>query len=118
MIASRVHRERPRVEIDVLRPRDMSPDMIARWRELQRLDPAWDSPFLSPLWPLAVERAQGGARAKVRTPRRSSCARGMDSSSFGIRRAEVVSASLLELCCRVGVGRPAHRRTMLLAPRP
>ena len=51
----------PRVEIEVLRPKAMSPDMIARWRALQGLDPAWDSPFLSPLWPLAVERAQGPA---------------------------------------------------------
>jgi CelD/BcsL family acetyltransferase involved in cellulose biosynthesis len=47
------------VDIEVLRPKAMPADMIAHWRALQRLDPAWDSPFLSPHWPLAVERAQG-----------------------------------------------------------
>jgi CelD/BcsL family acetyltransferase involved in cellulose biosynthesis len=48
------------VEIDVLRPNALSPVMIGHWRQLQKRERAWDSPFLSPLWPLAVERAQGG----------------------------------------------------------
>ena len=48
------------VEVDVLRPRFLPREMLARWRELQQLDPAWDSPFLSPHWPRAVERAQEG----------------------------------------------------------
>ena len=56
----------PRLDIEVLRPNDMSPDMIAQWRALQGREPAWDSPFLSPLWPLAVERAQGGADKGLR----------------------------------------------------
>jgi len=50
----------------VLRPRFLPPEMLARWRELQKLDPAWDSPFLSPHWPRAVERAQEGPDVGLR----------------------------------------------------
>jgi CelD/BcsL family acetyltransferase involved in cellulose biosynthesis len=48
------------VKIEVIRPAALTPDMIAHWASLQGRDPAWDSPFLSPQWPAAVERAQGG----------------------------------------------------------
>lgn len=48
------------MEIDVLRPRFLPPEMLARWRELQGRESAWDSPFLSPYWPRALERAQDG----------------------------------------------------------
>jgi CelD/BcsL family acetyltransferase involved in cellulose biosynthesis len=47
------------VEVDVLRPQSLSPEMAARWRELQRRERAWDTPFLSPEWARAVERTQG-----------------------------------------------------------
>lgn len=40
-----------------MRPRDLSDAQIARWSQLQAADPALDSPFLSPYWALAVERA-------------------------------------------------------------
>jgi CelD/BcsL family acetyltransferase involved in cellulose biosynthesis len=46
------------VQIDVVKPSALSPSDIARWRALQTLDPAWDSPFLSPGWALAMERRQ------------------------------------------------------------
>ncbi len=49
-----------------MRPGDLTADMIAHWASLQGLDAAWDSPFLSPLWPLAVERAQGGGDRGLR----------------------------------------------------
>jgi len=54
------------VEIDVINPRLLPPDMTDRWRALQRLDPAWDSPFLSPLWAKAAERARGVPDGGVR----------------------------------------------------
>jgi CelD/BcsL family acetyltransferase involved in cellulose biosynthesis len=54
------------VEIDVLRPQFLPPEMLACWRSLQGLDPAWDSPFLSPYWPQAVERAQDGVDRGLR----------------------------------------------------
>jgi CelD/BcsL family acetyltransferase involved in cellulose biosynthesis len=49
------------VQIDVLNPSELSAEDIARWSALQVADPAWDSPFLSPGWALAVERRQPGA---------------------------------------------------------
>src|SRR5579871_1837595 len=44
----------------------MPTEMLARWQELQRVDPAWDSPFLSACWPRAVERAQDGVDRGLR----------------------------------------------------
>ncbi|HEV2363153.1 MAG TPA: GNAT family N-acetyltransferase [Caulobacteraceae bacterium] len=45
------------MEIEILRPRLMPPEMTARWTALQRSRPELASPFLSPHWPRAVERA-------------------------------------------------------------
>ncbi|MFI4935368.1 MAG: GNAT family N-acetyltransferase [Caulobacterales bacterium] len=59
-------RDTAAVEIDVIRPQFMPREMIARWRELQSLEKAWDSPFLSPSWPRAVERAQEGMDPGIR----------------------------------------------------
>ena len=54
------------MEVDVLRPQFVPPEMVARWRELQRLNPEWDSPFLTCAWPRAVERAQDGVDRGLR----------------------------------------------------
>jgi len=48
------------LEIDVLRPQFMPAEMVEQWRILQAETPGLDSPFLSPHWPRAVERAQQG----------------------------------------------------------
>lgn len=53
------------MQVDVLRPKQLPPEMMARWREFQRLDRLWDSPFLSPCWARAVEHAQGGDGHRV-----------------------------------------------------
>ncbi len=45
------------MEIDILRPQLMPAHMVEHWRALQGADIALDSPFLSPEWPQAVERA-------------------------------------------------------------
>jgi CelD/BcsL family acetyltransferase involved in cellulose biosynthesis len=56
------------VTIDVVLPSALSPADIARWSALQARQPAWDSPFLSPGWALAVERSQPpGGRIRVVT---------------------------------------------------
>ena len=47
------------MEVDVLRPGGLTPPLIAAWRGLQRRDPVWSSPFYSPHWAGAVERARG-----------------------------------------------------------
>jgi CelD/BcsL family acetyltransferase involved in cellulose biosynthesis len=53
------------VDVDVLRPKDLPRDLMARWRELQRADRAWESPFLSPCWARSVELARGGDGVRV-----------------------------------------------------
>lgn len=47
------------MEIEVVRPDALSAGQAARWSELQGTDIALDSPFLSPHWVRAVQRAQG-----------------------------------------------------------
>lgn len=47
------------MQIDVVRPGELTASQIARWCELQETQATWDSPFLSPHWARAVERAQG-----------------------------------------------------------
>jgi CelD/BcsL family acetyltransferase involved in cellulose biosynthesis len=54
------------VEIDILRPQLMPAEMVAHWRALQTADLALDSPFLTPEWPQAVERAQQNVDRGVR----------------------------------------------------
>jgi CelD/BcsL family acetyltransferase involved in cellulose biosynthesis len=73
-------KDRSRVEIDVLRPKDLTAELAARWRELQRLDPAWDSPFLSPCWSRAVEHARGERGVRVAVLSEGGEARGFFSA--------------------------------------
>lgn len=55
------------MEFEVLRPSDLRPARLERWAELQVLRPELGSPFLSPQWARAVDRAwpQGGLRVLV-----------------------------------------------------
>jgi CelD/BcsL family acetyltransferase involved in cellulose biosynthesis len=54
------------LQIDVMRPSALGAPDLERWSALQAADPALDSPFLSPGWALAVERAQVGLRGDVK----------------------------------------------------
>lgn len=49
------------MQIDVVRPWELTAHAVERWAALQAADPALDSPFLSPHWARAVARAQGPA---------------------------------------------------------
>ena len=49
------------MDLEVVRPSALSPEDLARWSALQAGDAALDTPFLSPGWALAVERAQSEA---------------------------------------------------------
>ncbi|QUD86258.1 GNAT family N-acetyltransferase [Phenylobacterium montanum] len=55
--------------LESLPPSRLAPDEAARWRALVAADPALQSPFLTPDWALAVQRAQGGERSGVRVLR-------------------------------------------------
>jgi CelD/BcsL family acetyltransferase involved in cellulose biosynthesis len=46
------------LEIDVVRPLDLTASALDQWSALQACDPALDSPFFSPHWARAVARAQ------------------------------------------------------------
>jgi CelD/BcsL family acetyltransferase involved in cellulose biosynthesis len=69
------------LEIDVLRPQDLSPSQVDRWSALQA--PGLDSPFLSPHWARAVERTQalGVQQTRVAVLRRD----GRDAGFFAAR---------------------------------
>jgi CelD/BcsL family acetyltransferase involved in cellulose biosynthesis len=54
------------LQIDVVRPRELSPARLARWAELQAADIALDTPFLSAEWARAVEAIQGEGSRSVR----------------------------------------------------
>ncbi len=47
------------MQIDVVKPWELTAFAVERWAALQAADPAADSPFLSPHWPRALARAQG-----------------------------------------------------------
>jgi len=49
------------VQIDVVRPWELTAAAVERWTALQAADRALESPFLSPHWARAVARAQGPA---------------------------------------------------------
>ncbi|WP_312166105.1 GNAT family N-acetyltransferase [Phenylobacterium sp.] len=51
------------MEIDVVRPQDLTPASLERWAQLQT--GVLDSPFLSPQWTRAVDRAQSGGRRAI-----------------------------------------------------
>lgn len=53
------------MEIDVIKPRELSPALMAQWLELQRQEGVIDSPFLSPCWARSVEQARGGRGVRV-----------------------------------------------------
>jgi CelD/BcsL family acetyltransferase involved in cellulose biosynthesis len=54
------------LEIEVLSPLQLSPTRLERWAQLQGSDIALDSPFLSPGWVRAVDRAQDDETRNVR----------------------------------------------------
>jgi CelD/BcsL family acetyltransferase involved in cellulose biosynthesis len=55
------------MDIEVVRPSRMPADMTLKWRGLQKNEAVLGSPFLTPDWALAVERAHGerGSQIKV-----------------------------------------------------
>lgn len=54
------------LDIEILRPADVTADRVAHWQALQGADITLDSPFLSPGWARAVDQAQGAGTRNVR----------------------------------------------------
>lgn len=79
----------PALQIEVVRPQDLTPAQIARWAHLQSQQGVdFDTPFLSPHWPRAVARAQGRDGVRVAVLRRG-------ESEVGFMAAQVVGATAL-----------------------
>ncbi|MDX9997886.1 MAG: GNAT family N-acetyltransferase [Phenylobacterium sp.] len=57
-------------DIEVLRPSELTPQRVERWRELQDGVAAFDSPYLSPGWSRAVEQVQGPRGPRVAVVRK------------------------------------------------
>ncbi len=53
------------MDVDVLRPQCLTPELATTWRALQGRRRAWDSPFLSPDWAMAVDRSRGDDGVRV-----------------------------------------------------
>jgi CelD/BcsL family acetyltransferase involved in cellulose biosynthesis len=53
------------VQIDVLRPNELSSALAGQWRALQRDGRRWDSPFLSPCWVKSVAQAKASDSLRV-----------------------------------------------------
>lgn len=47
------------MEIQVVKPLELTGIAVERWAQLQAANPAFDTPFLSPYWARAVQAAQG-----------------------------------------------------------
>jgi len=54
------------VDIEIVRPRDLTGEEIARWTALQQTQADLENPFLSAHWPRAVEQAQTSELSGVR----------------------------------------------------
>jgi CelD/BcsL family acetyltransferase involved in cellulose biosynthesis len=55
--------------VEVLRPAELTPDLLGAWREFQSADPDLGSAFLTPEWAQAVERAQGTDAVRIAVAR-------------------------------------------------
>lgn len=53
------------MQIDIVRPDELTAAQVDRWAALQAAQSGWHSPFLSPWWARSVARAQG-AKANVK----------------------------------------------------
>ena len=53
------------MKITVVRPDELGPGDLERWRELQRATPSLQNPFLSPEFTLAVGRARETVRVAL-----------------------------------------------------
>ena len=73
----------PALQIEVVRPQDLTPARLARWSELQgQQDITYDSPFLSPHWARAVERAQARGATEARGVRVAVARQGSEDLGF------------------------------------
>jgi CelD/BcsL family acetyltransferase involved in cellulose biosynthesis len=85
------------VQIDVLRPDELTAAQVERWAALQAAQPHWHSPFLSPWWAQGVARAQGSkANVKVAVLKQGGEAVGFMAAKVGAMTAMPVGAPMCD----------------------
>ena len=82
------------MQIDVLRPTELSPAMAASWRALQREGRGWDSPFLSPCWARSVDLARDGRGVRVAVVSDHGEPRAFMSASVGVVTAVAAGGAM------------------------
>jgi len=82
------------LHIDVLRPRDLTPAQVERWLALQA--DGLESPFLSPRWAQAVERAQPNRRVGVAVIREGGRERGFFTARIDAQTAMPAGAPMCD----------------------
>lgn len=88
------------LSFELVRPRELSESQIARWRALQH--PSLQSPFLSPDWAIAVERAQDRGRTRVAVIRDGGRDRGFFAARVGSVTAMPAGAPMCDYQAVVG----------------
>ena len=85
------------MQIDIVRPENLTQTQVDRWAALQAAQPCWHSPFLSPWWARSVAKAQGSkANAKVAILRDGGEAVGFMAAKVGAMTAMPVGAPMCD----------------------
>ncbi len=87
------------MRLEVSSPLELPAADVAAWRAIQSADPAFDSPYLAPDWPMALARAGGpdGARARVVVARLAGEAVGFMAARVGPFTAGPCGAPLCDV---------------------
>jgi CelD/BcsL family acetyltransferase involved in cellulose biosynthesis len=102
------------VQIDVLRPKELTPELAAAWRALQQQRRAWDSPFLSPCWARSVDLARGGRGVRVAVISEGGAPRAFMSATVGRMTAIAAGGAMSDYEGLVGDPGPDFRPADLL----
>ena len=85
------------MQIEIVRPEDLSAARIHHWAALQRSDNRLHSPFLSPYWARAVSQAQGArSTVKVAVARQEGADVGYMAAKAGLLTAMPVGAPMCD----------------------
>jgi CelD/BcsL family acetyltransferase involved in cellulose biosynthesis len=84
------------LDIEIVRPQDLSAADEAAWIAFQSACPELDSPFLSPHWARSVERAQAGSAVKVAILREGSRPVGFIAAKTGSAAAMPAGAPMCD----------------------
>lgn len=87
------------MRLDIVSPLELCAADVSAWRALQAADPAFDSPYLGPDWPIALSRAGGpdATRGRVVVMRDGGQAQGFMAARLGPFTAGPCGAPLCDV---------------------